>query len=270
MWRSVHINANNRLSLDRPQFTVRGKEGVQTFLVPRGDEALELNPDFPSTEGVNAFEYSADGRLLAFVFADQIIIYDAYTGARLYRMECTRISAIAFSPRGNFLVTWEKPPGAKAEDVNKDLDIPPNLAIWRLAEGGEIEEVSRFIFKKFVREYWPPTLWSDDEAICARMVSNEVHFYDGANVNPQAALHKLHLKSIERISIAPGPPPHHIATFVPEKKGAPGRAGLYAFPNFGEGQAVASKSFFKADKVDFLWNKTGSAILIFVQVFNFF
>jgi translation initiation factor 2A len=254
----------------RPQFTVRGRDGIQTFLVPRGDQPLEENPLFPPQSGAYQYEYSADGRLLAFVYSEEIVVYDAYSGETRYRIELCererqRITAIAFSPRGNFLVTWEKPPGTKAEDLNKDLDIPPNLAIYRLSDDATVSEVSRFVFKKFVREYWPPTIWSEDEAICARMVNNEVHFYDGANVSPQEIRHKLHLKNIERISVAPGPPPHHIATFVPEKKGAPGRASLYAFPNLGEGQAIASKSFYKADKVDFHWNKTGSAILIFVQ-----
>ena len=62
-----------------------------------------------------------------------------------------------------------------------------------------------------------------------------------------------------------GPAPYSIATFVPEKKGQPGRCAMYTFPNFGDGETVHQKSVFKADKADLLWNQIGTAALIFVQ-----
>ena len=56
-----------------------------------------------------------------------------------------------------------------------------------------------------------------------------------------------------------GPAPYSIATFVPEKKGQPGRCAMYTFPNFGDGETVHQKSVFKADKADLLWNQIGTA-----------
>ena len=187
----------------RAQFTVRGKEGVLSFLAPRDQEPLEECELLRAPEATG-FEYSADGRLLALVYPTVVAVHDAYTGEQRYEVPCAKVAAVAFSPLGKYLVTWEKPPGAKAEDLNKDIDIPPNMAIWRLAEG--VEEVSRFVFKKFVREYWPPTIWSDDEQICARMVNNEVHFYDGDRVVPDAVTHRLRQPGVMRISLSPGNP----------------------------------------------------------------
>ena len=36
---------------------------------------------------------------------------------------------------------------------------------------------------------------------------------------------------------------------------------MFQYPNFGNGQAVANKSFFKADKVEMFWNKKGRFLL---------
>ena len=44
-------------------------------------------------------------------------------------------------------------------------------------------------------------------------------------------------------------------------QGAPSCVRMFQYPNFGNGQAVANKSFFKADKVEMFWNKKGRFLL---------
>ena len=51
------------------------------------------------------------------------------------------------------------------------------------------------------------------------------------------------------------------------KQAAPSFVRLFQFPNLENQQALANKSFFKADKVDMFWNKRGR---ILVHIFKFF
>ena len=53
----------------------------------------------------------------------------------------------------------------------------------------------------------------------------------------------------------------HVAIYVKGAKGAPSMCRLFKYPNL-ETNPVASKSFFQADKVDMLWNKKGTGLLI--------
>ena len=47
-------------------------------------------------------------------------------------------------------------------------------------------------------------------------------------------------------ALAPGGPPYRLATFVPEKKGAPATVRLWQCADFGEGRFLATKTFYKA------------------------
>ena len=53
--------------------------------------------------------------------------------------------------------------------------------------------------------------------------------------------------------MAPGGPPYRLATFVPEKKGAPATVRLWQYPDFGEGRFLATKTFYKASEVQLMW-----------------
>ena len=62
--------------------------------------------------------------------------------------------------------------------------------------------------------------------------------------------------------MAPGGPPYRLATFVPEKKGAPATVRLWQYPDFGEGRFLATKTFYKASEVQLMWAPNGTALLI--------
>ena len=71
--------------------------------------------------------------------------------------------------RGKFLVVFQRP--------TADTKGEKNMSIIDIASG---ETVLIFHQKTFTKETWPLVQWSDDEAFAARMVSNEVHFYNTA------------------------------------------------------------------------------------------
>uniref|UniRef100_A0A8C6QKM6 Eukaryotic translation initiation factor 2A n=1 Tax=Nannospalax galili TaxID=1026970 RepID=A0A8C6QKM6_NANGA len=131
----------------------------------------------------------------------------------------------------------------------------PNLQLYDVKTGTCLKS---FIQKKM--QNWCPS-WSDDEIICARIVNNEVHFFENNNFNTIA--NKLHLQKVNDFNLSPGPHPCKVAVYVPGSKGAPSFVRLYQYPNFeGPHAALANKSFFKADKVTMLWNKKATALLV--------
>merc|ERR1740124_640883 len=127
-----------------------------------------------------------------------------------------------------------------------------NLMVWATAMG---ELVTHYVCKVLgEKSLWPLLKWSDDEAVAYRLVSNEMHFFDG-KAPTQQAVHKLRVENIAKCAMSPGGAPHHVATFVPEKKGAPAVVRLWRHADFGEGRFLASKSFYKASEVSL--NKEG-------------
>lgn len=103
--------------------------------------------------------------------------------------------------------------------------------------------------------------WSDDESVCARSVTNEVHCFHDADFTSIAT--KLRLQGVSEFELSPGPPPFTVAAYVPGVKGAPSYVRLFRHPNFDSPASVlANKSFFKADRVKMMWNKKGTAVLV--------
>ncbi|KAG5461000.1 MAG: eukaryotic translation initiation factor eIF2A-domain-containing protein, partial [Olpidium bornovanus] len=144
----------------------------------------------------------------------------------------------------------------------EDGAVHHNLVLWS-AETGE----------KLVS--WPQKnavgwnlQWSDDEYYCARMVTNEIHFYDVAGIVTAAKTgatphyRKFKLEGLGQFSISPGKSPS-LAVFMPEKKGAPASVRLYSITNFNA--ALTQKTFYKADRVQFIWNDFGTNLLFLTQ-----
>lgn len=64
--------------------------------------------------------------------------------------------------------------------------------------------------------------------------------------------------------LSPGRNPH-VAAFVAEKKGAPASVKIYPLLNLANSAPVSQKTFFKADKVQMKWNKSGTSLLFLTQ-----
>ncbi|CAG5136611.1 unnamed protein product, partial [Candidula unifasciata] len=98
--------------------------------------------------------------------------------------------------------------------------------------------------------------WSSDEGICVRNVNNELHFFE--NNEFDTIVTKLHLQKVSAFSLAKNSAPYTIAAYVPGSKGQPSFVRIYRYPNFGGPEStLVNKSFFKADRVNFFWNRPG-------------
>lgn len=182
------------------------------------------------------------------------------------------IQAVAWSPLGSHLLTWQRP--QKAEG---DAEQRGNLIVWNATTG---ERAADFPQKSYSRDVsghsgkstqrlvlillclqaWPSLQWSSDETICGRQSANGVVLYSGRDIGA-GQVGQVVLPGTTAFSIAPGAAPYKIALFVPEKKGKPASVKIYQFPG-GLDTVVASKSFYKAQDVKLKWSPSGSALVI--------
>lgn len=99
-----------------------------------------------------------------------------------------------------------------------------------------------------------------DEKYCARVVTNEVQFYESDNL--KSVWNKLCVEGVTDFAVSPGKN-HSVAIFVPERKGQPAAVKLYTVPNFSA--PVSQKTFFKGDKVQMKWNDQGTGVIVLAQ-----
>jgi len=238
-------------SISLPNLAVRGSRG---FCLQKPQD-YAINPGFSPDESkeIKVFSFSHDGSRLAWSNKSTVQVAtnkdDVWTVSTI--IEQPKVSVLQWSPQSTLLATWE------VYSTTAGQEAKPNMHLWNPKTG---EKVKSFFQKKFAS--WCP-IWTMDEAICARMVNNEVHFYAANNFSEIA--HKILLQKVSEFSLSPNVGTSHVVTYVPGQKGGPSICKLWQFPNFGENQVLANKSFFQADSVDIYWNRTGSAVLLLVQ-----
>ena len=94
---------------------------------------------------------------------------DPSTGKLRLTITVPNVSELAFSAKGSYLNTWERP--WKNEE---DGSAGKNLKVWSIASG---EQITEFVQKS--QTGWN-LQYSQDEKICCRNVTNEVHIYECA------------------------------------------------------------------------------------------
>ncbi|TYZ63585.1 hypothetical protein PybrP1_010879 [[Pythium] brassicae (nom. inval.)] len=240
--------AANDADLLRTKLFLRGKAGVEA-LWGLGRETSAVEPDASlGAPRADIMEFSADGAKLALVDLQAgFSVRATEDSAELLKVANPGIQALAWSPLGTHVLTWQRPV--------KDSELG-NLIVWNAVSGAE---VARFNQKSYSRDSWPSIQWSSDETICARQSANGVMLYSGQNMSA-GSIGQINLPNTASFSVAPGSAPYKIAAFVPEKKGKPASVRVYQFP--GLETVVAHKSFFKAQEVAMKWSPTGSALII--------
>lgn len=160
---------------------------------------------------------------------------------------------LSFSPRGSYLSTWERP--VKSEEGDR-VSWSKNLRVWDTQTGAQIAEFERRQLDGCFFQF------TEDESRCVRQAGSELQVYDPQQLT-QGPVGRLRAENIGAFRLGPGAHPS-VAVFFPEKKGAPAFVKIYALTSLStpEPTHVAQKSFFKADKVTFKWNATGTSLLL--------
>ncbi|KAI1159205.1 eukaryotic translation initiation factor eIF2A-domain-containing protein [Nemania serpens] len=213
-------------------------------------------PGFVKPEGnLRCSVYSPCGRFLAWASNERVCVVDASVGHVLATLIVSNVFDVAFSPRGTYLSTWERP----AKDENGDAT--KNLKIWRTAEevadDAEKQPIGRFVQKS--QTGWN-LQYTSDEKYCARLVTNEVQFYSSDDL--ATVWNKLRVEGVTDFAIASGQS-YNVAVFIPERKGQPAAVKVFNVPQFST--PISQKTFFKGDKVQLKWNSLGTSLIVLAQ-----
>ncbi|RYP04537.1 hypothetical protein DL764_004399 [Monosporascus ibericus] len=235
------------------QFAYRTQKAIGIF---DAEPVYEPLPGFVKPEGnLRCCVYSPCGRYLAWASNERVCVVDASVGHTLTTVNVPNVFELGFSPRGSFLSTWERPAKDEAGDATK------NFKIWRtvedLPEGVEKQPIGQFVQKS--QTGWN-LQYTSDEQFCARLVTNEVQFYNSDDL--KTVWNKLRVEGVADFAIAPGQS-HNVAVFIPERKGQPAAVKVYNVPQFNT--PISQKTFFKGDKVQLKWNSLGTSLLVLAQ-----
>jgi len=241
------------------EFIAVAKSGVHVYAFrPEDGVTLQDQPQvtFPRVPNADSVAWSPDGALLGRVdpASGGVAVHNASVA------ECAQLCEVPpliggpvrcfyFSPLGNHLVTYER----WLKDAGN------NVGLWD-ARTGELRW--SFMLKKLTEMNWPPIKWNALETHCCRMVADGVQIMPG-NAQREESVSRVEAPGIMAFEVSPkgaGGSPGHVAVCVPESKGAPGRCQLFSLDE--PSKPTASKSFYKAQKVQMRWNNTGTAILV--------
>lgn len=190
------------------QFAYRTQKAIGVF---DADPVYQALAGFAKPEGnLRCCIYSPCGRYFAWATNEVVCVVDASIGSVLTSLVIPNVFELGFSPRGTYLSTWERPAKDEAGDATK------NFKVWRtvedLPEGAEKQPHGQFVQKS--QSGWN-LQYTDDEAFCARLVTNEVQFYESGDL--RTVWNKLRVEGVTNFAVAPGRT-HSVAVFVPERK----------------------------------------------------
>lgn len=142
----------------------------------------------------------------------RVTVIDASVGHVITSLNSQNVYELGFSPLGTFIITWQRP----AKDDNGDA--VKNLKVWRVIEGnGQDGDDEHNVVGRFVQK--SQTGWNlqytFDEKYCARVVTNEVQFYESGDLG--MVWNKLRVEGVTDFAVSPGEN-HSVAVFVPERK----------------------------------------------------
>ncbi|XP_073839807.1 eukaryotic translation initiation factor 2A isoform X1 [Musca autumnalis] len=243
------------MAVDSPALAIRSSVGIELWASSGSKQPYEHKSHLPREETKNSrsISFSPDGRYFAYSNGQEVKVLETAN----WQLQCTlprpKAFYLKFSPRGNYLCTWE------LYVITKDIpEGSPNMFVYEIATG---KQVFSIVQKK--QTDWEPS-WSSDEGIFAIVVGGESLFYDlsqgveGFN----ATTKKIGGSKGGILSVGPGSSPPFIAIYTPGAKGAPSMCKLYKYPALAQNQTLACKSFFNADRVEMMWNKRGTGLLL--------
>ncbi|KAL4884982.1 eukaryotic translation initiation factor eIF2A-domain-containing protein [Aspergillus karnatakaensis] len=210
---------------------------------------------FERPEGnIRCSAYSPCGRYFAWASPEKVTIIDPSVGHAVSTIPAENVFELGFSPLGTYLITWQRP----TKDANGDA--VKNLKVWQVVETGTGEEnriVGQYVQKS--QTGWN-IQYTSDEKLCARVVTNEVQFYQSDNLSK--VWNKLRVEGVADFALSPSQN-LSVAVFIPERKGQPAAVKVFAVPQFGS--PVSQKTFFKGDKVQLKWNASGTSLIVLAQ-----
>ncbi|PWN28942.1 translation initiation factor eIF-2A, partial [Jaminaea rosea] len=236
----------------RSQKSIGLMTGPPSFAPVSGFDREEADSSNPT----RVFKYSPDGRWCAMAMEKHFLLLstaDPTSSVRAHTIEVPRVVDIAFSPRGGYVSTWQRPfKDAEGNNV-------ANLKLWRTSDGAEVGA-----WERKSQEGCHPQI-NEEETHLVRQVSTELQIFEPDAIKDKGVVGRLRLEGMTSYELGAGSKPV-VAVFCGEKKGAPASVRVYPLasliPSPPEPPApISQKTFFKADKIQMKWNRAGTSLL---------
>ena len=151
---------------------LRSKDGVELYTIPERPTDPANKPagrpfilkgatTICQVDANNAFLHVAGEG----IFKCSLTKHSSGIPTRPFFADTQNVQMMDISPKGNYLLTWER----FYEDKR-----PDNLRVWETATG---RLAASFTQKALKREAWPNLQWTADEAFAALHTTNEVRFF---------------------------------------------------------------------------------------------
>jgi translation initiation factor 2A len=257
----------------------RSKEGLEIFTAPNHRD----DPSIVPSDEKQQRNWLLTGSTTLQVFhpdGSRVYVHQPGVGVCMCTLDETKqvskpflsksdkIQMLAISPKGSFLVSWERPESPQAN----------NLKVWDSVSG---EYLCGFHQKVLKREGWPYLHFTHDEMYAFLMVTNEIRVYKGeslaaaANHQEVRFVDKMRCPGISSMSVPAkaNVSSYLLSTFVSATKDKPARASLHQYPssqataapNAQTYPSLLSKSIFQAEEVTVHWSPKGDAALMALQ-----
>ncbi|XP_054165531.1 eukaryotic translation initiation factor 2A-like, partial [Oppia nitens] len=220
---------------------LRGSKGLSLV---KGDKPYSEINSLSQRNDVRCIDVSIDGKYLAFADNSGIKVVTLPDCQTIFEKN-ENMNYVKLSPKGTILSTWHP---SNQNNVN-------NLHLYDIAT----QSLSSALPQKKPSRWCPH--WTNDESICVRHVNMELNIYE--NNRFERYVHRMCSQKVANYSVVTDSQTgcHYIACYTVGAKGQPSFVRIYQYPRF-EGMAIANKSFYKADYVDFKWNQKGNALLL--------
>mmetsp|Transcript_9165 Transcript_9165/g.13454 ORF Transcript_9165/g.13454 Transcript_9165/m.13454 type:complete len:761 (-) Transcript_9165:44-2326(-) len=287
-------------SPQRPiQLLFRSKEGVELYTLADTSSSAAPSSKKPSQggqilyagkttfhllspNGSAAFIHDASVGLIKCDLSSPTTTSATSTTTSPFLQNSKAIQLAKCSPRGSYLLTWERP--SKLDDNNNNNG---NLKVWSAANGALLQS---FSCKKATLE---TVQWTHDEQCVFHCVTNEIHIYAAHDWKRVGKVRSQGVASFSlptNKGVDPNAPTksgeettkkYLLTTFVPGIKGKPARVDMLRYPdrmgrdsstvgsdktvNIPSGQGLTSKSLFNAEEVNVKWSPRADAALLLTQ-----
>jgi translation initiation factor 2A len=190
------------------------------------------------------------------------------------------VQMMHLSPRGNFVLTWER---FHAETC------PRNLKVWDTTTG---QMLTGFSQKNLSRDAWPYLQWTIDEQCCFLLASTQIRVYTLADIvssakNATSSTTAQEPRYIDRLQIegsnlsvpqedssSPSPSLNgsgttsscYLTVFTAKSKNKPATVSIYEYGGVKSSfRLQASKSLFQAEECVTHWSPRANACLLSLQ-----
>jgi translation initiation factor 2A len=184
-------------------------------------------------------------------------VVNVSTGAKMFEINISDVQKAEFSPFGTFLITWSMAVKGTATDA------VPNLRIFNVATGELVIGFSQKTYRNDLIQL------AQNDSLCFRQVSNEVHIYHTATLSGKEVTAKVIHPGFTQFKIVKSESEDkiNIAVFNPEAGGKPARVTLYALhlSTMSVEGPLNSRTIFGASEAILMWNKSGNSLLIHSQ-----